>query len=575
MKLYLIYIFLFFTSIASYSQEFEESKLVTMEDEELLALYDKVKKDTIEAEKVVRIYLERARIQKDTIKMARGYDRLARLFNPKKNIQFADSIIDFTQHIENITYPALGYMIKAFEYNRLNNLPESTKNLYLVYDYASKNENIIHQLHALELLITSKSFWGNQQQALELQKYRDGLLSDPDIFYKIKKTSRKDYQKKTSYLIEESKALSFMSFILCYTNLGEYEKAQEYIYLTKTFLSKHRNNHLNDYSTWLLVCEMEISFYQKKYFEVFKIEKKLLSLPEYSGSYGMFDLNNFVGLSYINLNEYEKGIFYLKKADSIYVNTNKMLLPYQRRVFEELLNYYKIKNDTANQLEIYNKLMKIDSVFKENFKFFEPDMIKKFETPRLLKEKEKMIAGLEEKNKKSLTYTWGALILSLIAISGLLYYFIRQRVYKRRFENLIAKKNLPENSNSESHNDISVKVVEDILKHLESFERNKEYLSSKISLNSLSKNFNTNSNYLSKIINLRMGKNFSQYINDLRVKFALDELKRNTKFRKYTIKAIAQECGFNSAESFTRAFYKQHKIYPSYYIKKLEEEKLK
>jgi len=546
-----------------------------MEDEELLALYDKVKKDTIEAEKVVRIYLERARIQKDTIKMARGYDRLARLFNPKKNIQFADSIIDFTQHIENITYPALGYMIKAFEYNRLNNLPESTKNLYLVYDYASKNENIIHQLHALELLITSKSFWGNQQQALELQKYRDGLLSDPDIFYKIKKTSRKDYQKKTSYLIEESKALSFMSFILCYTNLGEYEKAQEYIYLTKTFLSKHRNNHLNDYSTWLLVCEMEISFYQKKYFEVFKIEKKLLSLPEYSGSYGMFDLNNFVGLSYINLNEYEKGIFYLKKADSIYVNTNKMLLPYQRRVFEELLNYYKIKNDTANQLEIYNKLMKIDSVFKENFKFFEPDMIKKFETPRLLKEKEKMIAGLEEKNKKSLTYTWGALILSLIAISGLLYYFIRQRVYKRRFENLIAKKNLPENSNSESHNDISVKVVEDILKHLESFERNKEYLSSKISLNSLSKNFNTNSNYLSKIINLRMGKNFSQYINDLRVKFALDELKRNTKFRKYTIKAIAQECGFNSAESFTRAFYKQHKIYPSYYIKKLEEEKLK
>ena len=43
--------------------------------------------------------------------------------------------------------------------------------------------------------------------------------------------------------------------------------------------------------------------------------------------------------------------------------------------------------------------------------------------------------------------------------------------------------------------------------------------------------------------------------------------------RKYTIKAIAAECGYKNAESFSKAFYKINGIYPSYYIKKIEKGK--
>ncbi|NVK53168.1 MAG: AraC family transcriptional regulator, partial [Flavobacteriaceae bacterium] len=40
-------------------------------------------------------------------------------------------------------------------------------------------------------------------------------------------------------------------------------------------------------------------------------------------------------------------------------------------------------------------------------------------------------------------------------------------------------------------------------------------------------------------------------------------------FRKYSVKAIAHEVGFNTAESFSKAFFKFAGIKPSYFIKEL------
>ena len=117
---------------------------------------------------------------------------------------------------------------------------------------------------------------------------------------------------------------------------------------------------------------------------------------------------------------------------------------------------------------------------------------------------------------------------------------------------------------------MSSNIIEDILTSLERFEKNKHFLSQKISLNDLAGQFKTNPKYLSQVINLQKEKNFSQYINDLRVDYALKELKENKRFRKFTIKAIAADCGFKSSESFSKGFSKRHVIYPSYYIKRLE-----
>jgi len=161
----------------------------------------------------------------------------------------------------------------------------------------------------------------------------------------------------------------------------------------------------------------------------------------------------------------------------------------------------------------------------------------------------------------------------LLSLGFIIYYFIRQRNYRRRFENLMAATNGNQEDSVAEVKDIGIseEIIEEVMKRLDKFEKNKGYLSREVSLNDMAKELDTNSTYLSKIINIRKGKNFSQYINDLRIDFAVEALRTNKTFRKYTIKAIANECGFKSAESFSKCFYKKHGIYPSYYLKQLQQ----
>jgi AraC-like DNA-binding protein len=46
-------------------------------------------------------------------------------------------------------------------------------------------------------------------------------------------------------------------------------------------------------------------------------------------------------------------------------------------------------------------------------------------------------------------------------------------------------------------------------------------------------------------------------------------LKEDQKFRKYTIKAIAIEIGFNTDQAFSKAFHKKTGVFPSSFIKEL------
>jgi AraC-like DNA-binding protein len=83
----------------------------------------------------------------------------------------------------------------------------------------------------------------------------------------------------------------------------------------------------------------------------------------------------------------------------------------------------------------------------------------------------------------------------------------------------------------------------------------KLYRESELSLADLAARLNTQPNYLSQVINEREGKNFYDYINTLRI----EEFKRvaaSPESRKYTLLALAEQCGFNSKSSFNRYFKK-------------------
>lgn len=281
----------------------------------------------------------------------------------------------------------------------------------------------------------------------------------------------------------------------------------------------------------------------------------------------------YKGLSLIELKQKESGIYWVQKSDSVYDSGNIIINYDDRMIFEILYGYYASNENPEKQIEYLNKLIKVDSIFKINYQYFDAELIQKYETPKLIEEKEALIAGLTAKNQRSKMANWWIASGLIITLGMLIFYVNQQMIYKKRFKILMAEHSTYDSSQDTSNtykNDISTEVVDSILKKLDVFESDKGFLSSELSLMTMARDFETNSNYLSRVINLKMEKNFSKYINDLRIDFAVKELRSNPKFRRYTIKAIAMESGFSSTESFRRAFYNRNKIYPSFFIKRLE-----
>jgi len=87
-----------------------------------------------------------------------------------------------------------------------------------------------------------------------------------------------------------------------------------------------------------------------------------------------------------------------------------------------------------------------------------------------------------------------------------------------------------------------------------------------LSIYKLSKELNTNSKYLSTIINKEFKKNFVNFINEFRIEEAKINLK-SEQFKNYTIEAHGQHVGFKSKSSFNIAFKKFTGKTPSEFLK--------
>ncbi len=108
-------------------------------------------------------------------------------------------------------------------------------------------------------------------------------------------------------------------------------------------------------------------------------------------------------------------------------------------------------------------------------------------------------------------------------------------------------------------------------KHAKDYELVRDYILSSqqfldplFSLNKLADEFSVSPGHLSRLINNYGNKNFTDFINELRVEQA-KKLIRDPDFRNYTIVAIGLECGFNSKSTFYSAFKKFTSRSPSEY----------
>jgi ligand-binding sensor domain-containing protein/AraC-like DNA-binding protein len=106
-------------------------------------------------------------------------------------------------------------------------------------------------------------------------------------------------------------------------------------------------------------------------------------------------------------------------------------------------------------------------------------------------------------------------------------------------------------------------TVDEVLPRLrQMMEKEKVYLDADLTLKKLAKPLNVHYNYLSQIINERMGKSFNDFINQYRIREAKAKLADPAE-RKKTILEIAYETGFYSKSVFNTAFKKFTGMTPS------------
>lgn len=555
-----------FMSQMVFAQDLGNENLAGLSYESLIERYDASVKDTLLAKQIAGAYIDKSRLENDSTKMARGYSRLSFVSEYEDALKYLDTTIQLSKNSKHKNFPTIGYLFKSLYLYNNEAYEESLKNAISGYQFAKSKQNVEQQISALHQINGINELWGDYGKTLDAERLTYKLLLE-----------NKEIDRYDEHYLSSVEGLG-----KCFVRLKQPDSA---LYFFQKGIE--RSLEQKDTATYhAFVWRTGTALYiQGNYTAALDSLKKADQYRDYFvNSYPIF-YNYYVGSIYNEQGKEEEAVRYFEEIDSLY-ESHKLLTPELPLVYNKLAEFYKTRNNEEMQLEYLYKLVLVDSLIDAKRIYVKDKTDKEYTIPELLETKNNLISGLRLENRKSAIKVWGALGTLLIAVLALGYYFRRQRIYKQRFESLMEKNEIKSRNNAitaekpsgaastglAQKSEISEETINEILDNLKKFEKRKGFLSQKVSLSDTAKSFGTNSTYLSRVVNIEKQKNFSKYINDLRIIYAFEELKTNRTFRKYTIKAIAQECGFKSAESFSKAFYKKYGIYPSFYIKRLVNE---
>ncbi|MGS2741658.1 helix-turn-helix domain-containing protein [Sinomicrobium sp. M5D2P17] len=524
-------------------------------------------KDTVTAKTIVNTYIAKARAEKDSIRMAKGYYYYAADFDAKKGLRYADTIIALTKHTDDKFHPAVGYLLKGYWYYHLEDYKKTMEHYLIGYKYAVERDNIKMLVEIRPTIAVLKSRVGDYKGALAIHKeHLNALENRPEYreMYSYSPNRGDIYKKMHLYAIN--------NLANVYSRMGEIDSAGLYYkYGMRKSLEYKDSLH---YYKMVSFCGI-IKFHTNNYQDALdSLNKAIPRLEEGEG--GLLILSYYYkGKSYQALHKEGKALSMFLKTDSLATKINA-IMPELRVVYEKLATHYEFIQEKDSQIIYINKILDLDKTLLEE-REIGGEIARKYDMPELLRQKETIIRNLENRHKKNAWYKWSLFFIIVLLVISLAYYYKKQRTYQKRFRELVNQntpnEKLPRVRKQEKQDSgVPEEIFKNIQDGLEKFERKHQFTNPDISLKSLADDLNTNSTYLSRVINTTKDMNFSQYLHHIRIKHIVERLKKEEKLRQYAVEAIAQEAGYKTAQSFTKAFYKETGIYPSYFLRRLKTE---
>lgn len=546
-----VFIFLsLFSSLSIYAQELTKDKIFQLSFDSIVELENELEYGTAYSKKVFDTHILKAKYLKDTAQLAEAYRKRVWGEEFETAIQYVDSATKLIPKVGDKNFSSKVYYTKGGLFYEADYPEKSLREFIKAFHLATETNNHEYIVDCLNMIAALKGEYGQEEESIVL------------------------HEQALKHLLENKKEIrSFdLTYLITLDNIARG-------YLENKNIDSAR---VNADRGMKLAKEMnEPGFYgklqilkaQANYYDGNLIKSKdslLVHLGEYDG-FSRADILYYLGMIEGKLGNDEKKQAYFEQLDSILEHNGFPQLDNVNIVFQFLLKNAIANNDSKKQKKYIQRFIYYDSLSKLRASNIRKVTLIDFDLP------------LEEASRKGFVKEIGFkqkiinffYFLSIILFVGLLFFYLRHVKMKKRLSNIMQMRIEPIKTkvlnDKKNRIDIDDDVVSTILRMLEEWEEKKGFLDQNVNQTTLAKELETNSTYLSKIINSYKGLSFSNYLKDLRITHAINFLKENPNFteNKSTIQ-IAEYFGFNSLDVFTRAIKDKIGVTPAMFLKQLK-----
>lgn len=501
-----------------------------------------------ENKKHATIELVKAKNKKDNLEIIKAFKKLMFLDEPKYLLKYSDSIISYALQSNHKDVIGNAYLSKGVVYYNKKEMVKAL-NCYIDADkYIAQSNNNYAKFKLKYVIAQTKYYLGLYDEALSLllkcEKY---FAAENDQAY-----------VSTLHLM-----------VLCHTKMNNFDLAEKNI---AKGIEECIYFEFDDMKIFFEQAQAINNFYLQKYSSTLDQLKKLIDHFKYNKDYqNIMVLNFYTAKCYWEMGDKTSAIsFLLEVAEKL--SNQDYIKPEFRETYEMLIQYYSERNDDKMEMRYSKELIKLDKIIAQKYIYLSNTMYKKYDTRKLVQGYEK---SLKDSENDGFIIFWGltsAPIIILILIYRNIY---NKKKYLKKFEELMLINQLTTKTNVKAAqeidiSDISETVVQTAMENLLKFELEQRYLEVNMNLTKLSKILKTNIKYASRIILKHSGTKTVDYINDLKINYIIQLLKKNPKYRKYTTAALSIKIGFGSPQNFTRAFKSRTHLTPMLFIKHLQ-----
>lgn len=537
--------------------------------------YEMYGEEDVRAFEFLNPFIKKAKGEKKYPELFEGY-REAVFFSKSrdKKIQYADSCLDAAYKSASDDRISFAYILKgSIYYSNYKKYKPALDEYIMAYKYAKNTNDMYLKYKIYYHLGVVKNYLGYHEEALELFK---NCLT----YFEAEANDKSQHQFK---MLNNQKGYlnSLHQMIVCYRNMGDLKSIDSLIDigLLKTFNNK---DFLQERSYFLKSKGLS-EFNNNRYLSAISDLDESVRLMK--DDFSWLSVNYFyIGKSYLALNKEDLAISNFKKIDSIF-NKHEFILPELRENYEFLINHYKTQKDKEKQLYYTTQLLKADSIISRDFAYLSSKIHREYDTNTLM----------EEKGKLQTANTWGGFLIAFLVITaGILSYILLKRHKKEKStldnylvlqeklrthnyisgtdSNTAAPLIAPTETSEDKKTHITEAIKQDLLQKLKKFEDKKQFTQKGLTIQKLAVQLDTNSNYLSNVINEQKGMNFNRYLGDLRIRHITTLLFEKNMYLNYTIDSLAKECGIASRQNFSDLFHEINGIRPTDFIRKRKKE---